>query len=156
MARQFGIVTYATVAAFKADTLVDQQVGDVVQLEDVLSPGVTHVSRAAGAETPDDVYTVKKTNDATKTFWASSVNELVAGNLNVSYSALPDGIEEEVTVAVAPAVVGVSYEFGVISGKPNGVEIRILEVMAGNIVFIVKNNTGAPLTAGTIILNLYN
>ena len=155
MARQIGVVTYPTLASFKADTLIVQQVSDVVQIEDVLEPGVTHIARNAGSETPDDVYTIQKTNDTSKTFWASSIDELVEGNVNVAFGALPDGTEQTVTVAVAAAAPGESYEFGVISGKPADVELSILNVTAGNIDFLVRNNTGSTLTAGTIVLNLY-
>jgi hypothetical protein len=153
--RQNGLKTWPTVAAFKADNTIAQQLDDQVQLNDVLSPGVVHTSRVAGAETPDDVYMVRKTNDSTLTFWASSVNTLIAGNASVPFGAIPDNAEEVVPVAVPNAIAGEPYVFGVISGKPAGVELIILEVNAGEIVFLFKNNTGSALTAGTVNVNIY-
>lgn len=162
-ARQTDLITYPTLTAFKADTIIGQQISDEVQIEDILSPGVTHVARLSGAETPDDLYIVRKTNHTSVppnvsdvTFWASSVNKLVAGNVNVAFSALPDNAEETVTVTVTGVVPGKAYDIGVVSGLPTDVELILTaEVAVDTLKFIFKNNSGVTLTAGTAIVNVY-
>lgn len=157
MARQTGTVTWNTLAAFKANTSIEQQESDEVQIKDVLSEGVTHIARNAGTETVDDVYTIRKTNDATKTFWASSVNKLVAGNVAVAYSALPDGVEDVITVAVPGLAVGSPYDIGVISGLPAGCSVVMERVTTANSMTIrISNNTGVSQAAGTLQVNVYS
>jgi len=158
MATQTGIVTYTTDVLFKADTIMAQQVGDEVQLLNILSPGVTHIARTASTEVPDNIYTIRKTNDATKTFWASIVSNLLKGNVAVAMPALVDNAEHEVTVTgVTGATVGKAYEIGVISGLPAGVRLTMQPVVTANTVkFLITNNTGATLTAGSILTNIYS
>ena len=98
-----------------------------VQLEDVLDAGVTHISREADTETPDDVYAVRKTNDATKTFWASSVNKQVASALNIPIPLIKDNLDENVDVAVVGVEIGKSYAFAVTSGLPADVVLELNE-----------------------------
>lgn len=157
MARQRGTVTYNKLSIFKADTIVDQQVGDVVQIENVLDPGVTHIARDADVETPDDVFTIRKTNDTSKTFWASSVNNKIADSLNIPIPIIIDNIDENVSVTVPGVGIGKAYKVAVISGLPTDVILELdEEVSATNtLTFNVFNNSGATLIAGNIVVNVY-
>lgn len=159
MAKQTGVVTYPTLVAFKGDTLISQQVGDQVQILDVLKPGTSHIARNAGSETPDDKYTIRKTNDASKTFWANSISSLVKGNVAVAYAAIPDGAEDTIEVEVAGLAAGVNYRVGVIQGLPEGTDLNVnrVKIVPGIdnepdttfLVLTLSNNSGATLMLPT-------
>ena len=154
--RQTGIVSWDTVANFKADTTVTQQKDDEVRIADILKTGTTWVAVPAGAEVPDDLYMVQKTNDTSLTFWASSAKSLILSAGNLAYSALFDNTEEVVALAVPDAVVGGAYAIGVVSGLPADVSLAVEPcTTAGKINVVVSTNSGATLTAGTAVVNIY-
>jgi hypothetical protein len=156
MGTQEGIQPWDTVAEFMADTSITQHEGNEVILKDVLDPGVTHVAYLAGAEVPDGKFSVRKTNDASLTFWASSINKQIADAENLAYPSVRNSVHQNISIAVAAAEVGESYDFGVASGLPVGVELTIQPVVvAGTIPFIIKNKSGATITPGNIVVNIY-
>lgn len=154
--RQTGVVSWATVAAFKADTTVTQQKDDEVRIGDILKKGTTWIAIPAGAEVPDDLYTVKKTNDTSLTFWASTVNSLILSAGNLAFSTLFDNAEEVVALAVPGAKVGRAYAIGVVSGLPAAITVSVGPcTTADTLNVVILNNSGATLTAGTAVVNIY-
>ena len=149
-------LTDHTLAEVQAGTGIDAQHNDTARVSDVgKAPGSVFYFIAGDTTADDSLYNVEETGEAGR--WRRKGSNIVAGSLNVPFTALIDNTEEIVPVAVADAVVGKSYAIGVVSGLPTGVEVELDENVpsAGNLDFIVKNNSGATLTASNIVVNVY-
>lgn len=155
MARRNGQTDH-DLATVQAGTGIDAQHNDVVRVTDLgKSPG-SKFDFIAGDTTPDDSkYNLEETGQTGR--WRRKGSNLVSGALNVPMAALPDNTEDSVDVSVIGVETGKTYAAAVVSGLPANVELELSENVSGadTLTFIIKNNSGATLTTGNIVVNVY-
>lgn len=154
MATRNGITDH-TAAEIQSGTGIDAQFNDQARATDLGNFGRLFIFVDDTTTADDGEYTLEETGEAGR--WrAEDVNSLVSANVNVPFTALFDNTEEGIVVAVAGVAVGSAYAIGVVSGLPAGTTLELEENHgSGTLNFSFKNNSGAQLTAGTIVVNVY-
>lgn len=153
--KQKRLLSWPSLAAFKADTSVEQQANDTVRIDGLLKTGTTWIAVPAAGETPDDQYLLQKDNDPALTWWASAVSRILASDVALSLMDILDNTETIETVSVPGAVPGGAYVLGVTSDT-QGLLVSPMQCVAPDELAIrVKNSTGALVPATTLTLNVY-
>lgn len=155
MAKRNGITDH-TVAEIQAGTGVDAQINDQARATDLGDFGKVLIF-VDDTTTPDDgEFTLEETGQAGRWRQEEVASSLVGSALNVPFTALFDNTEESITVALAGVSAGNAYVIGIVSGLPADTTLELEENHgAGTLNFKFENNSGATLTAGTIVVNVY-
>ena len=151
--------TRHTLLEIQAGTNIEPQISDEIIVTDLNAPIGENFDWIAGDTTADDaLYTLDEVPYTADGRWRRGGSNLLAGDLNVPFSALFDNTEEpNIDVTVAGTIIGNAYAIGIVSGLPDGVELELEQEvpLADTLRFIVKNNSGATLTAGNAVVNVY-
>lgn len=158
MAKRTGITDH-TLAVVQAGTTIEAQFNDEILVTDLDDFGRKFIYVNDTVTADDGAFTLEETVQAgVAGRWRAkeAVSSLVGGNVNVPFTALLDNTEESISVALTGIVVGEAYVIGIVSGLPADTTLELEENHGANTLnFTFENNSGATLTAGTIVVNVY-
>ena len=158
MARRNGKTPH-TVAEIQAGTIITAQNMDEINVTDLGEFGRDFTFLSSDTTTADDgEYTLEESGEAGR--WRSeSVNSLIAAGIAVAHGLVPDNTDSDsINVTIAGVDLGKTYLISPATANalPAGVTIRVEQDNAsGSLDFIIFNNSGVNLPAGSIDVNIY-
>ena len=156
MARRNGITEH-TVAEIQAGTGIDAQDNDKCRASDLGDFGREFIFLNDDTTTPDDAtFTLEETGEVGRWRAQEVASSLIGSAVDVDFTALLDNTEENIAVTLAGVAAGSAYQVGIVSGLPADTSLELEENHgADTLNFRFINNSGATLTAGTIVVNVY-
>ena len=111
--------------------------------------------RSDAASTPtDNVYVIADAT-ATNGKWLREGLAPIATGVTMAYPQFGDNFEDIIDVAVSGVVTGKTYVIAATNAITK-VELRAEQVVTnGTLQVFMRNNTGAPISAGSFTLNVY-
>ena len=154
--RRDNSLTNSTIAELQAGLIIDAHNLDQHFLNDLGNVGKVVIFKE-GDTTPSDSKNVFEETGETGR-WHVLGSSIIEGGVTITVPELSDTIEHFIDVPVADVEVGTAYKLAVSGGTSDvsGAEFHVLNVKSAGVLKVrYYNNSGADISAGTVIVNIF-